>query len=143
MKSTQIITTTKHNRLVFRKALFLMVGIGLFFLWPSAQTISEMDIMNTEDPTPLQSSSKMTSLTTLSEGCIIVVGAFERKENADRKVRYLAKKGLTDLYRGMHNGKEYLGVPIDCDTPNIDSYLQDFQYRYIADAWVFTLPSRS
>ncbi len=95
----------------------------------------------TAQPREVPKSEKTTSIANTSSGKqikIVVVGAFDSNENAEKRVLDIAKAGYTP-YRFTRNGRRCIGIEYQYQKEeDFVRTLQDIRNKFGKDAWVLT-----
>ena len=69
-------------------------------------------------------------------GCIIIVGAFKERKNADTLQAILKRKAYP-VYRGINNGYYVVGVNTDCDKKTAVPLLNKIKKEFQTAAWIY------
>jgi cell division septation protein DedD len=66
--------------------------------------------------------------------CIIIVGSFSRKSNADRMMKRVSEAGYK-AYLGRNNGMVRVGMTFECNREDLTDSMKSMRGKFTKDAW--------
>ena len=66
--------------------------------------------------------------------CIIIVGSFSRKSNAERMMKKVSEAGYK-TYLGRNNGMVRVGMTFECNTEDLTDSMKSMRGKFTKDAW--------
>ncbi|MBC7884548.1 MAG: hypothetical protein H7X99_03690 [Saprospiraceae bacterium] len=68
------------------------------------------------------------------KSCIVIVGAFKRKKNADMLMKKITSKGF-ETYTEISNGLRRVGITYDCANKDPEEFKSSIKKQFNRDAW--------
>lgn len=87
-----------------------------------------------KDKPNLQKYAKFLTKEIVDEGCVIIVGTFDKPRNVIRMKDRLARAGLSP-YTESHNGLTRVGVLFPCQEHDLEGYIDTLRSSFNRDAW--------
>ncbi len=70
-----------------------------------------------------------------NKNCIIIIGSFLKKSNANRLAQRVNRNGY-NAYQASHNEYHRVGVRFDCFKQDLKEVLQELKQKYSPDSWI-------